>query len=369
MRRKLIMLIPGLTRVTRSAQLSVFVSGMVAASERVPLTEISDPSTPPGVRRFRANTAGSHREFDVIEAYWNDLVPSLSQESLKTRFIRGFSLLWFWMTNPRILKGIVRRKYLTFGLSMSALALILWYLGTIVLFVEAIELEESSPFSALVAEMKSFVNTIGGWKIWALASALAMLIPVSLLVDISDFAKRYIANEPSDPGQPAVRFEIIKHVREQLESRLNASDYSSLTVVGHSFGSVVTVDLFADLPPIGIPVRILTMGSLLEILGKQAPWLQDEVAALSQRSDLAEWVDINSRSDWFASGADMPNAANCRQVTISSYGTFPDKLAARVHARYFDNQEAVNLLLEDIAAAESSESPHIQIPQPAASNS
>lgn len=189
-----------------------------------------------------------------------------------------------------------------------------------------------------------------------------MLIPISLLVDISDFSKRYITNEPAEPGQPAVRFEIVKRVREQLQARLDPSEYSSLTVVGHSFGSVVAVDLFADLPPVGVPVRILTMGSLLEILGKQAPWLKGEVATLSQRGDLVEWVDIKSHSDWFASGADIPESPVCREATIGSYGTFPDKLAARVHARYFDNQEAVNILLEDIAAIENDKSTNKETP-------
>ncbi|GAA5445095.1 hypothetical protein Misp06_03288 [Microbulbifer sp. NBRC 101763] len=345
MNRSLILLVPGLTRVTSTAQLSEFTEGLIAASERMPLTPIADPSIPPGVHRLRVASSGQPQELDLVEAYWNDLVPSITQQTLKTRLARGFSLIWFWLANLHIWKGVLRRKYLTFGLTLSALAFIVWYLGTIILFVEAIEPATDNPFFFLVEKLKRSVEYIGGWRIWAVATAIVALMPVSLLVDISDFCKRYLTNEPAARGKPAVRFEIIRRVREQLESSLAQEKYQSVTIVGHSFGSVVTVDLFADLPPIGVPVRILTMGSLIEVLGKQAPWLQNEVLELSQRKDLIEWIDIKSHSDWFASGSAVPDAHHCYERIIGSYGTFPDKLAARVHSRYFDNQEAVRLLL------------------------
>lgn len=349
MKRNLILLIPGLARVSSSEQLSVFTAGLVAASERTPLAEISDSAVPPGVRRLRAGSGDDRHEVDIAEAYWNDLVPSLTQESLKTRMIRGFSLFWFWIANIHIWKGVLRRKYLTFGLTLSASALIAWYLSTIVLFIEAVHLEDSSPLYDVTDALKGFSDAIGGWKIWAVISLLIAAVPVSLLVDISDFCKRYITDEPSAAGQPAMRFEIIRRVREQLEARLDPAEYHSLTVVGHSFGSVVTVDLFADLPPVGIPVRILTLGSLIEVLGKQAGWLQEEVVSLSRREDLVEWVDIKARTDWFASGSSVPASAKCSELEVNSYGTFPDKLAARTHSRYFDNQEVVNTLVTKLA--------------------
>jgi hypothetical protein len=345
MKRNLIMLVPGLTRVTSTAQLSEFTEGLIAASERIPLTPIAAPTIPPGVQRLRATSAGQEMELDLVEAYWNDLVPSITQQTLKTRLARGFSLIWFWLANLHIWKGVLRRKYLTFGLTLSALAFIVWYLGTIILFVEAIEPAADNPFFPLVEELKRSVEYIGGWRIWAVATAIVALMPVSLLVDISDFCKRYLTNEPAARGKPAVRFEIIRRVREQLQSSLALENYESVTIVGHSFGSVVTVDLFADLPSFGTPVRILTMGSLIEVLGKQAPWLQNEVLELSQRDDLIEWIDIKSHSDWFASGSAVPEAHNCYERVIGSYGTFPDKIAAKVHSRYFDNQEAVRFLL------------------------
>ncbi|MCO1335141.1 hypothetical protein MO867_12445 [Microbulbifer sp. OS29] len=345
MKRSLIMLVPGLTRVTSAAQLSEFTEGLIAASERIPLTSISDPTIPAGVQRLRVTSGSDAQELDLVEAYWNDLVPSITQQSLKTRLARGFSLIWFWLANLHIWRGVLKRKYLTFGLTLSALAFIVWYIGTIILFIEAIDPASGSPFYSIIQQLKQGVEYIGGWRIWVIATAIVAIMPVSLLVDVSDFCKRYLTNEPAAKGKPAVRFEIIRRVREQLENSLKMGEYDSVTIVGHSFGSVVAVDLFADLPPIGMPVRILTMGSLIEVLGKQASWLQKEVEHLSLRKDLVEWIDIKSHADWFASGSAVPPLQHCHERIIGSYGTFPDKLAARVHSRYFDNQEAVKLLL------------------------
>lgn len=346
MDRTLVVLIPGLARFTRSAQLSAFVDGLTAASERFLVSEISDDNTAPGIRRLRATSNDRTLEMDVVEAYWNDMVPSLTQETVTTRMLRGLSLIVFWVMSP-IWNSFWHRKYLTLGFLTSGIAFIAWYFSTIVLFIDALQENGDNPFPGVLAWVSWFVNWIGGWKVWAGMSVFVALLPVSLLVDITDFAKRYITDEPAVAGQPAVRFEIVKRVREQLLAALQSNEYTSITVIGHSFGSVVAVDLMADLPSQGIPVRVITMGSLIEILAKQASWLRDDVNTLCQRPDLEEWIDVYTDSDWFASGAGVPDSNKCREVKVKSFSTFIDKVAARVHARYFDNQETVRLVLSD----------------------
>ena len=343
MKKTLIMLIPGLARETRNSQLASFTEGIMAASERTPVHELADDSTPPGLKRLVVSKPDGAYELSVIEGYWNDLVPSLTQAPLKTKVIRGISLLLFWLFSP-IWKGIFARKYLTFGFMLAALVLVFWYLSTVLLFVEALTEESADPENGVVANVKTFANGTG-WKVWLGIGSLMALLPVSLLVDISDFAKRFVTNEPNVAGKPAVRFEIVRRIREQLLQTLKSDDYTDLIVVGHSFGAVVTVDLMGDLPPLNIPVRVITMGSLIEILCKQAPWLKEDVESLSQRPDLVEWLDINCHADWFASGASVPKSPKCRELFVESYGTFADRVAARVHSRYFDHQQVVGLIL------------------------
>jgi hypothetical protein len=344
MDRELIILIPGLVRVSRSAQLSVFVEGLKAASERMPLDEIVDDTVPHGARRLRGMRGGNEVEIDIQEAYWNDLVPSLTQEPLLTKVLRGLSLFWYWTLSP-VWMGFLSRKYLTFGLALSATAFIAWYLSTLVLFIEAVVNNPPDVLKEVIPYLENTMSYISGWRFWIFTSAIVGFLPVALLVDISDFAKRYVANESAASGHPAVRLEIIKQVHEQVLSALENADYTSLTVVGHSFGSVVAVDLFADLPSQNLSLRIVTMGSPIELLGKRATWLKDDVLALVERPDLVEWVDVNSSSDWFASGAGAPESTKFRAVPIKSFGTFLDKLAAKVHTKYFENQGAVNEVL------------------------
>ena len=93
------------------------------------------------------------------------------------------------------------------------------------------------------------------------------------------------------------------------------------------------------------PVIPADLAPCIELLGKRATWLKDDVLALVERPDLVEWVDVNSSSDWFASGAGAPESTKFRAVPIKSFGTFLDKLAAKVHTKYFENQGAVNEVL------------------------
>ena len=344
MTKELIILVPGLVRVSRSVQLSSFVNGLRAASERMPLEEIADETVPRGACRLRGARGGAEVEIDVQEAYWSDLVPSVTQEPLGTKVLRGLSLAWYWAFSP-VWKGVWRRKYLTFGIAMSFAAFMAWYLGTLVLLVEAWGENPPEVLAGVMPSLTKVVDYVGGWRFWVFASALVGFLPVALLVDISDFAKRYVSNESAAAGGPAVRLEIVKVVREQLLSALDQEDYSSVTVVGHSFGCVVAVDLLADLPSLGRSFRVVTMGSLIELLAKRAPWLREDVLALAGRPDLEEWVDVNSSADWFASGSGAPASERYREAPVDTFGTLPDKLAARVHSRYFDNQGAIRIIL------------------------
>lgn len=53
-------------------------------------------------------------------------------------------------------------------------------------------------------------------------------------------------------------------------------------------------------------------------------------------------VDGVSRADWLASGTSPKTFPKIREVTVRPHGTLLDRLAARVHGRYFDSQQAIN---------------------------
>ncbi|MEQ8331013.1 MAG: hypothetical protein RH859_11190 [Longimicrobiales bacterium] len=350
MTNEAIILVPGLPRAAVSEQLHVFARGLVGVSERMPLREVEAPDGADDAVRLEGRRGGADVRIDVYEAYWNDLVPSLTRASLGVRVVRGLSLAWYWVASG-VWWGSLRRKYLTFGLALSVVAFLAWYLGILVLFVEALAADPPSFLAGVMPGLEEAVDRIGGLGFWAVASALVGVLPLALLVDLSDFTKRYMSDEPSAPDTPPLRSVIQERIRGRVRRAVAAGTYDRVTIVGHSFGAVVAADYLADAPPSGVPVRLITMGSLLEVLARRAPWLKADMDRLARRPDLEEWVDIRIVSDWFASGARLEGQPGPRTVEVRSDETFVDKAAARVHARYFGNQETVREVLRTTDAA------------------
>ena len=339
--RELLILVPGLGRTSRSQQKEAFVQGLLHASEHVVLERVEGEAVRVGTARL-ASQDGTV-EYDVTEAYWNDLVPSLTSQPLKTKVLRGLSLLFYWSFSG-IWKGVWARKYLTMNMIMSSVVLLLWYFGTLALFAEAV----SSSFkegTAVAQALKAF----GSWKTWAIATAAMGVMPVALMVDIVDFSKRYIAEEAGGVDGPALRLQIVKRVRDQVLADMGAGPYERVTVVSHSFGTVVAVDVLADLPvPTETHLRSITLGSPLELLAKKASWLNGEKQKCLERPQLVEWVDVNSPVDWLCTGADLPDHPKAKTCSIRPTGTLIDRLAGKLHCRYFDNQDVARCVLEPL---------------------
>jgi len=315
-------------------------------TERGRAERASDETTPTAATRLRLSQAGETRVVDVYEAYWNDLVPSLAaQSSLRLKVVRGLSLVGYWVFSRVWMGGLMRRKYLTFGVVTSAAAMIAWYLGVVGLFLEAL-VEEPPVFLQAVPGVVPVLDALSGWQLWAGATLFMALLPVPRLVDMIDFSKRYLTNEVTGARGVGLRVQLRHRVRQQILDAVEREEYSRLTLVGHSFGSVVAVDLLADLElPANLPLRLVTLGSPLRIFGQKAPWLYEEVDKCARRPGLESWKDVTIDSDWFATGIPLPDLAACSSRRVPAEGTFVDHLQARTHARYFDNQAAVEAIV------------------------
>lgn len=346
--KELIVLIPGLARVAQFQQGERFLQGLEQVSESRTVRQTSTPPASSGAVTLEVVDGAEMRTVDVVEAFWNDMVPSLTQEGVRTKVFRGLSLLSYW-GRVRVWKGAARRKYLTIGTSVSALTLVVWYWGVVALFLQAVVGNPTAnpDASRLASFGLTAISWMAGWKVWVGASVLMGIIPVALLVDIMDFAKRYLTEEVSGTDAVSLRFRIIDRVRQQVRAALAAKLYERLTIVGHSFGSVIAVDLMADLElPDGMTFRLITMGSPIELMARNAEWLSDEVRRCGARNELEEWVAVESDVDWLASGVGFPEGlSRCRTEMVRSPGIMLDHLAARTHSRYFDNQRVVDIVL------------------------
>lgn len=345
MSKELYILVPGLKRESRACQLDRVVRLLPQSAQQKfqPVEE----DVPLGARRIRGVDSRNGDTLDFVEAYWNDLVPSLTQAPLGVRFIRGLSLVMYWALGARVWKGFLKRKYLTFGLMLSATAFFAWYFSVLVLVFEAVEVSEvPASIQPLVKQLQAFIGNIGGWEIWAVVWLVVGLLPVNNLVDITDFTKRYLSDEPlQTDGDSVTRHVIVKRIREQIDAALNGEEYDRVTILAHSFGCVVAIDTVKELPAL-TELRIVTLGSMIELLSSRETWLEEEARAVAARDDLVEWIDVQHSSDWFSSGSGIENfARNCRHEPVSSSETLIDMLAARVHARYFNNQRVAQLVL------------------------
>ncbi len=333
-----IILVPGLQRSAVHNQRARFVSGLKHVWEADTLAE-ADSAPPDAVR-----LASPERTIDVYEAYWNDLVPSLTGRGLGARVLRGLSLTVFW-TFSGIWRGIGRRVSLTLGTMVAGLILVLWYLSVVALFYESVATDPGVlarlPFG--LGPVVAGWDPKGLWWVWASLSVVAVVVPVAVLVDIMDFAKIYASEEVLEGDEVALRFQVVSRVRDQVRRALAAGEYRRITVVGHSFGAVLAVDVMAELPlPEGTPFRLVTLGSPAELIARRAHWLEAEIDQCAGRPELAGWVDVVSAADWLASGTTDREVPAIREVTVRPHGTLIDRVAARVHSRYFDSQETIN---------------------------
>jgi hypothetical protein len=347
MSREVLILIPGLKQASVYNQRSRLVAGIKHVWEGPVLTEVQGGPAD----AVRLAGPGGHPVIDVYEAYWNDLVPSLSGEGLPRRVLRGLSLTGYWGASS-LWKGIGSRWRLTIGTMTSGLVLVLWYVSVVALFYDAVAANPGflAGLPVVGAAIASW-DPAGLWWVWAALSILALVVPVTILVDMMDFAKIYASEEVLAEDDVALRFQIVSRVREQINHALDGGPCHRLTVVGHSFGAVVAVDVMSHLRlPHGLPFRLVTLGSPAELLSHKARWLDDDIQACADRTDLTEWIDIVSTGDWLATGTPA-KPGRLREMTVRSHGTLVDRIVARVHGRYLDNQQTLNEILRPDALA------------------
>ena len=350
--RELLILVPGAARMARGSQRERLVKGLITTSERVTVKPVDAGDVPADVVRLHATGGGQTHQIDVVEAYWNDLAPSMQNAGVRTKFVRGTSLLAYWAYSG-VWRGFRNRKYLTLGLISAAVALITWYYGTAAMFVQALIADQTAPtvVKSTLGPILPIMTAIGTWKVWAAASLVMGMIPVNTLIDVLDLTKRYLTNERVDDGGIGLRMQIRRRVREQILAAIDKDDYSRVTVLGHSFGTVIATDVLADLPASPRPLRFVTTGSPIELLKRRAEWLPADTTTCLQRSDLTSWTDICSDGDWFASGSDLPEHAKVRSFRVPIEGTFVDQVSGRTHGGYFDRDEVINILVESPVAA------------------
>ncbi|MBL8898155.1 MAG: hypothetical protein JNM84_11035 [Planctomycetes bacterium] len=253
--------------------------------------------------------------------------------------------------NYRMLRPLRSSRYMTLGLILSGMILLLWYLSTIVLAAEAIGADESWSSQGIPRWILDSIVAagayIGGWKLWATISILLPVLHAEEIARLASFAKRYLEDE-----QAGKEIGLRSRIRKRVEScvcALTKHGYKDIVIAAHSFGTVIATDIFAQRrkPPHGQRVRLVTWGSPIAILQHRSRWLREELDAFTSVADLEQWDDVYSKNDWLCAAhpareaSPLPGGGHLIEFDVSLWRRW----SGRSHLEYFTHPKALALLL------------------------
>ncbi|GGF46449.1 hypothetical protein GCM10007301_02450 [Azorhizobium oxalatiphilum] len=382
-KRQAIVLIPGLRRLQRNVQRAVLVENLLV-DEHVPLrrsgtdetAEIKIPGAS-GVRlrvvEARAGEAAPPaglESCDVFEAYWVDLLPAEAETKPFVRMMRGFGLLSYWFISRIWLAVLWATSWqVALGLLLGGIALIVWYASVVITAANWV-LDPATGGAMATTLLGMFPRTtsglrwLAGWWGWPMIALLLPVTPLMVLVEHAQAVRVLLTNALDERGV-GQRSRIRKAVGDVLSAVAGASDeqglpsYDVITVVAHSFGAVILIDLLADWPHDRDFARmeVVTLGSPDSVLAVRSRWLREETARVLAQKPVARWTDVSAGNDYLsapvAGHAAAYGSQASRQLVLDQGGLFQ----TRAHGAYFTSSEVLELLLARPAQAPAPHTP------------
>jgi hypothetical protein len=350
-----VILIPGMDSREKGAAQRRLVQGMVNCTERMQVTESGQISLPgeKGMSVAVGHPDGRSAEIHVFEAFWRDLTHQDAPKQALARVRDGGALLVYWFFSG-VWRALTRSSwYMTTGLLLSSLLLMAWYYSVLAVGLAAIGTDPDlvrqyggqPVLGGLIAFVGDVGKRMGSWQAWVLVSVLLGFVPVEPMVEISAFTKRYLRNEAGADGV-GCRDKIRHRMKGILDEAIGSGAYQSVTVLAHSFGTLLAVDLLAEYSPRGqTALRLVTMGSPLELLGYRSAWLRAEISRCLENAAITAWLDFFSKDDWMCSkvpghgaGAGQESRPQIRESSLLA------KLSGESHKAYYQSQEIMETL-------------------------
>jgi hypothetical protein len=310
-RRRAIVLVPGVKREERFFRRDTLVSNLETV-ESFPLrrgdaVEVAgDVGVRLTARPVRTASAPPGPDLDVFEAHWADMVPEQVELGPWQKLGSGLDMLAYWLLSWRTWRALSVSRYITLGLMIGGLLLVLWYVALVLVVADAVTkdvtltagVRDVPVLGSLLQMFLDAAGMIGRWYWWALIACVLSIVPVDALVQMARFAKDYLENRP-DETEVGLRDRMRDRVRATLENVLEAG-YDEVVLVAHSFGSVLAIDLLADWPHRDdfARLRLVTLGSPIAVLAHRSRWLDAERTQLLQRPELDVWLDFYAPTDW-----------------------------------------------------------------------
>jgi len=297
-------------------------------------------------RRFIAKSIATQQSkiLDIYEAYWLDLMEKLGEKSPKEQVLRGL-YLFINIFTFKFWRMAKKSRYLFIQSMIVLLLVVLWYYGILAVTLTAIGQDPNTLGVTIPADWAKNVAQIGqmmgGWSGWVIASIFLNLLPtpINVLVNQIDFTNRYLEDNP-DPVNGWMRDRIRLRVKMVLDDVLKEKhQYSKVTIVGHSHGVTIAVDLLADYyNRTEIPIRFLSLGGLMELYSYKVSWVTEETIKCLKNPSVQEWKDYYSKQDWLCTKTPIPPSENLDKFS-SNLITFKvplsKQMTGKTHLAYF----------------------------------
>ncbi len=361
-KRRAIVLIPGFRREERFFRRDILVRNLLMV-ERSPLREGGDIEVtgeqgkrliPRTLRGDTMVESTAVAEVDIFEAFWADMIPDTIERTPWQKLLWGLELIVYWVLNWRSWTAFRTSRYMTFGLLAGGTLLVLWYISIILLAAQAIGqnppefLEQIPQLKPVIDGFVTVASAIGTWQLWIIVAAVLPMMRIDELVHMAGFIKDYFQNKP-DETEVGLRQRLRNRVQSTLENVYQAG-YEEVTILAHSFGTILAIDLMADWPHGRDLARttLVTMGSPVAVLAHRSPWLSSEVDRLAARDDIAAWDDYYAATDWLCTaipGRDKFAGAGGSHL-IDFETRLTEMMTGRTHLLYYRHSHLLEQLVQ-----------------------
>ena len=367
--REAIVLIPGIDSRNPGEILAKLKRGILSSPDLTTKTQLADvpleEATGQVLQLKHRRNPRQSRELHLFECYWGDTVLSLTKRPIREQITRGGLLLKYWAATPVLRCG---NWYIAIGGVLAGFALLLWWYGLTTTAINTVALPSGKTFSTLVRELG---DTDSFWLLflremmaratewWIGLSAFLLGGVFSILIDstvnILNFVHHYLENEN-------LRQRIWHRLSKLVHDLETSGEYDRITLLSHSFGTVIHVDFLADYTPSAQrpTLRHITLGGPVAVVAMRSARMGDRMEAALRNHEVQaqNWHDYYSDLDWMCTA--MPDAKRnfgesrfkatgrniCHRSIKITDVSFVKKLMGSYHTRYFEDAEVIERLLD-----------------------
>jgi hypothetical protein len=334
--RELVMLIPGMARSERErygTRLSDGIEGFLE-THGDSVESFRRLGGANGSTQFEIRFRNGHQKLvEVVEIFWNDLRPQLEKSSIP---FLGYSLVRYWLSLKQWNALPKTSRPLRRAFCVGAVFMLIWYVVTLAAILNL------APF------LPKHDGSSIGW-LWLGATGLLATGFVTSSIDASYAAFCYLKNREGFCDR--VRRRVVNAL---LEMAPQFANYQSVTLLAHSFGSVVVVDAIGWITPkpertaLLRPFKLVTAGSPLEYLTAREEAYAGRIQRCVASPLIKEWIDFYALTDSLCSNVpfdDDKDRKRWHRGIELGYSEFEASLGF-AHDSYFEDPTVLEALLK-----------------------